>query len=486
MLSRENGWKIFAFAAVFFFAGAIRFPTFFLQHWQGDQSQYVALAMKYDTLGMEGLNLDRVEIRKVTYLEYPDWQFIYPFLLSQNVKGDFFKAYQQFGLEFNDMPLYYKSPLFPAVMAVSHRFFAKPGQPFVVLNTTSRFELKKIEFNIHFFGAQFWAVSVPFFASLGMVVLTFFFARMLFGFRVAVFAMFLMAIHPIDIVTSYKILAEDFVSFFVIAAMYLFYVSREKKDRFVTFLAGVVAGLALLAKQSSVLIFPAVVLYLVYTSGEKWGRPRAWFSLFRNSYLFWYVLGALLISAHWFLKVHEVYGTPFYQPDPHRMMKEDLSGWFGLVSQRPHAFFLFLFNIPYLCPPYIFGHFTFVEFLKNAYRQATDRGRAVVFLWLWVLPFLLFFTFRIESKEERYLLPVYPALAMLSAYGLVSFKDRLERLYSPALARIFVAVLLVATVAWSVPIGMETAFKERFLILEPAKLVRLFYHSILRLLGLVS
>ncbi len=481
-------WLGIAVALVFIFAFGIRFFTFFLQHWQGDQSQYVALAMKYSSLGLEGLNLYQVEIRNETYAKYPGWQFIYPVLLRESVDGDFVRAYKKFGLEFNNLPLYHKSPLFPVALAVSHNLFSGPGQPFVVLNTDADHEPSRISMNIHFFKAQFWAVIVPLASSLLMILLTFFFGRFLFGSRAALYAMLLMAIHPIDIVNSCKILSDDFVSFFVIASLFLFLFSYRKKSLFYTFLSGLIGGFAVLAKQSALLIFPAVALYLLFTGDHKWYLPRAWLAFFRNKYIWCYFLAAILISGHWFLRVYGVYGNPVYQPDANRILKEDLSGWFGLLSHRPHALILFLYNLPMLCPAFVFGHLTFQYFLRELLANGPDNKvrHALLFLWFWILPFVVFFAFRIESREERYLIPIYPALAMLSGYGVSAFQERISKYFSkPILGWIFVIALLVPTVAWSVPIGCETVFKQRFLILEPMKLVDIFYNTAFQFIGCV-
>ena len=442
--------------------------------------------MKYDVMGMDGLNLDQAGVHKIRFTRYPDWMFIYPTLLKEGEKGDFSRAYEQFGLEFNNMPLYYKAPLFPAVLSASHRLFTKPEQPFTVLNTRTDFDMQRIEFNWYFMQAQFWAVIVPMFSSLLVVLMTFFFSRQFFDGRTSLYAMLFMAIHPVDVVTSYKLLTDDFVTFFVIASLFLFFLACKKKNAFIALLAGMTEGLALLSKQSAVLVFPTAVLFFLFTSEEKWFHPRAWILALKSKILWGYFLGAAFISAHWFFKVYQVYGNPFYQPDSSRMLNEDLSGWFGILSHRPHAFLLFLFNIPALCPVFLFGHMTFGYFFNALDPRKADleKNRGLVLLWFWVLPFLLFFTFRIESREERYLLPVYPALAILSGYGFSSFQERIARYFSrPALGRTFAFLFIAGTVAWSVPIGLESVFKERFLILEPAKLARVFYQTAPKTMG---
>ena len=467
---------------IFLSALAVRFNTLFLQHWQGDQSQYVTLAMKYESLGLEGYNLERAAIRQVGYAGYPEWQFIFPMLLEEGERGDFYKAYEKFGLEFNIMPLYYKSPLFPAALALSHQLFAKPNQPFVVAKTHKHEKPTEIRYGKVFLESQFWAAVVPLASNLLVILLTFFFARRLFDTRIAIYAMLLMSLHPVGIVNAYKILADDFAAFFVIAALFSFFLALHKRSYLGMMMAGVIAGLSYLAKPNAILILGTAWSYLVLRQEGGGISPRAWVKATLDPFFILFTAASLFISAHWFLRVYEVYGTFFYQPDSARMFSEDASGWFGVVGERPHMLFLFLFNIPYLCPPFILGHLTLIPFVKALLGriQRTLETDAILFLWLWVAPFFFFFLFRVESREERYLLPVYPALAMLSAYGLAKLQDYLAgRLEHPRVAQAIVGVLLIATMAWSIPMAMITVLTERFIILEPAYYVMYYYRMIL-------
>ncbi len=477
--ARLSERKIFVAAGmILIFAFAIRFLTFFLPHWQGDQSQYVALAMKYDTLGLDGLNLDQIQINQVPFLGSQDWQFVYPVLSKNKGDSDLYRAYEKFGLEFYKLPLFYKSPLFPVVLAVSHRWFAPQGQPFVVTKTLSGDKPRKLYINWFLFKTQFWAVIVTLASSLLTILFVFFFARELFGPRIALYAMFLAAIHPVPLLNSYKILSDDFASFFVITSLFIFYIAHQKKNLFFVFISGAIAGLGILAKQSTILILPSIVLYLFFCDGEKWHRPAAWVNFFKRGYFLWFFLGAFFISAHWFYLVYQVYGNPFFEPDIQNIVNVELSGWHRLLSNRPTGFVLFLMNVPLFCPPYLFGHLSFQNFCKQLLSSVgpESQRRAVLFLWFWVLPMLLFFVFRIESREERYLLPAYPALAILSAYGLSAFQDRFSKHYGKPLFFGSLTVLFLAgAAAWSVPIALESALRQNFLVQHPLKMAKLFY-----------
>jgi hypothetical protein len=102
-------------AIILLLAFLVRSATFWLPHWQGDQSQYVTLAMKLSAEGLRGYHLRETEVRIVTLKDPPNFQVIYP-TLWKGEKGDLIRAYGMHGLSFYDMPLFYKAPLLPAMV----------------------------------------------------------------------------------------------------------------------------------------------------------------------------------------------------------------------------------------------------------------------------------------------------------------------------------------------------------------------------------
>ncbi|MEI8344552.1 MAG: glycosyltransferase family 39 protein [Candidatus Omnitrophota bacterium] len=460
------------FLAVLLFASWSRFYTFFLPHWQGDQSQYVGLARKLDSEGYGAFNLSRLGIEHITFIRYPEWQYIYPVILKEGEPGDFYKAYDMFGIQFNKLPLYHKSPLFPAALVQTHRLLAAYDQPYGVFATKSDFVLKEMPFNYKFAKAQLWASIVPFLSSLGVIILTFFLGRMFFGARIGLLAMFLQALHPVSIVNAYKILADDFASFFATACLILFCYGFSKKSGPIVIVAGMVHGMGILAKQSLVLYLPSFWIFILLTEPMDIKDPRTWLKNILNKYFLLFVAGSLFICFHWLQRVYAVYGDPFFQPNIDSTFVSDKTGWFKQVlTSRPAAIWLFILNIPVLCPLFAFGHLTFFSFIKKIFRSGCENQsrRPVLLMWLCVLSFLMFFVFRVESREERYLLPVYPALSVLSAWGLINVRRWALRRFG--VLRIWIDCFLVALFAWSVlwavSISLESVFWQRFLVLKP-------------------
>ena len=71
-------WVPFLAGLIFLAALGIRSFAFFIPHWQGDEGLYVTLAMKYDSLGLPGLNLEKAQIRQAVLPENPAWRFAFP------------------------------------------------------------------------------------------------------------------------------------------------------------------------------------------------------------------------------------------------------------------------------------------------------------------------------------------------------------------------------------------------------------------------
>ncbi len=460
------------FVAILCSAAWFRVYTFWLPHWQGDQSQYVALAKKIESENYIDFNLSRLKIQRLVFKDYPDWRFMYPVILLNDDPGDFYAAYDRFGLQFNKMSLYHKSPLFPAVLSMSHRLFLGYNKPLGVIATKTYYKFQGIIFNPVFFNMQFWAAIVPFVCSLLTIVLTFFFARHLFGLRTAFMSMALLSLHPVSIINAYKVLSDDLATVCGLTAMYLFYLAAQRGRNFLVFTAGMIAGYAVLAKQSLLLVVPAVWAFQFFSEEAlELKSPRTWARSLMNKNGILFFLGMLLISYNWFELVYKVYGNPFYQPEIKQTFITDRSGWFKTVLQtRPHSLWLFIFNVPLLCFPFIFGHLTIVDFAKKLVagpRCGDSHRRPLLFLWFWIISFLVFFIFRVESREERYLLPAYPAMAILSGYGLERFRRWLATRTGFAAAGTVILVLFLLAALWSVPISFITAFNQRFLVLDP-------------------
>lgn len=456
----------FILAAAFW----VRRQTFWIPHWQGDQSQYVALAMKLDRQGLAGYHLYNVAIRIITIKGTDRWQVIYPTLTENRDVGDIIRAYEMHGLTYYDMPLFYKAPLFPMTLMYAHRILTSGDHPYLIVKTNLREEVLKTRPD-WFFQAQFWAVIVPLVSNLLVILFTYLLGRRLFGDREGLYAAAIMAFNPIGVVSSNRLLTEDFSGFFAIATVWCFLGALRSSSWLGAFGAGLVAGLAILAKQNSILVLGVLCLYssAVALRRADRSRPGPFFAAVFNPYVLCLVAGAAFVSLHWFVKVFQVYGTPIYEPTAQEILKGDETGWHDVLHRRPHAAILYTVGLCYLCPPMLVGY---LSALRSGLGRwiAPVRSSVVwpqVLLWIWFGAFFVFFVTRGESREQRYLLPVHPALAILSASMLAGLRERIAPRSGAWLSEGLVVVFLVLSAWWSVPMALETIFDEKFLILKP-------------------
>jgi 4-amino-4-deoxy-L-arabinose transferase-like glycosyltransferase len=256
-------------------------------------------------------------------------------------------------------PVSYKPPLFAAALNLSHRWFTKGNQPYLIVMTNLREGVRTADKKLLelFYKAQFWAVIVPLASNLIVVFLTFFLGRLLFHERAGLIAAYMMAIHPVGIVTSNRVLIDDFLSLWVILAFLIFYWVYHRNSFLGSFASGIALGMALLSKQNAILLLPAMWLYVFCVSRK----------IFSPHFMIFAVTG-IFLSASWYLRVYQTYGTPLYHPGYKTMveMSKTVSGeWFTLLAKRPHPAILFSVGIPYLCPPMIFAYATLVDFWND-------------------------------------------------------------------------------------------------------------------------
>lgn len=452
--------------SVFLFAFYVRSNTFWLPHWQGDQSQYVALAMKIAKQGMRGYHLREVSIHVRRFPQYPGWKLIHPGLTPKGEEGDLFKIYKRLGFEYYNVPFYYKSPLFPATLALSHKLFTKGNHPFVVVQTNLGEEAAKLRPQI-FFLSQAWAVIVPLGASMLTLLVIFFFANKIGGARAAIYASFSWAIHPISILTSQHLFTEDLMTLLAALSLFLFARFYEKKVKLGVWFAGCVGGYATLANQKAILLIFALWIYTVITNEIKFSDVKSLHKKFFNKYFLLYAFGMYFISAHWFYKVMTIYGNPFFQPS--LMDQPDVTGWYFLVRNRPPAVILYTFGIAYLCPPFFAAFFSLKKFVKDGIEciQAKKQESNIVLLWSVIIVYVMYYQFFGRGLEHRYFLPAYPAYAILAGLYLEKFRCWINsRFVQRFYGDIVLVVIFGAAIAWAVPLALDTIFDERLLIIS--------------------
>jgi hypothetical protein len=457
---------VFCLVVVLVFAFMLRRHTFDLPHFRGDQNHYVALAYKLDTLGISGYNLRGVDI----YIkrDQPD---LVRLAITQG-KGNILQGLEAANITYYDQPLHHMPLGFPAAVMISHRIFAS-GEPYFLVKSTGFDEiiytapgsktLRDIKIDPMVLQKQFYSVIVPLASSLFLILLVYFLGNVLYADKtVSLIAAYLMAISPIDILTSQKLWADDLTAALSLFAVIL-YLKAEKENRlFTALLGGLACGLAAITKQSGAFVLIIISLWH-YISNFKniFSRQTAVKTIFYHP-LALFILGFAAGSGYWFYKVYITYGSPIYMPHQPGIATTALTDWFKTVGYRPWN--VYLAGIPYqnplFLPAYLSPLWLWLD-KKNA--------RQTLLLIIWIAVFLYIFQVYLGGggKEHRYMLAAYPAFAVAGSYIAVKIKNYLDNHIRFRAGSALLLLALIASALWSVPMAYETLFKNEALIMKP-------------------
>jgi len=165
-------------------------------------------------------------------------------------------------------------------------------------------------------------------------------------------------------------------------------------------LAGAALGLCVLAKSpSAVLLFGAVLVAygLLKRSPARW-RAFGWL---------WALVPLLAVMAPWYVAMYLRFGSTF-------LSEFLLAGNLGRFMAAEHTRSV---TPIYYLPIIVVGFLPWTAMLSGAIRSAWRRGHEAVIPLLWAGLSFLFFSAS-QSKLPGYILPVFPALALLIAFDL--------------------------------------------------------------------
>lgn len=131
-MKNKSNVHIFLLILIILFAGWSRKNVFWLPHVSGDEVHFVGLALKLDSLGMDGYN-----IRGLDYAEHSpdDTITLMQYTLSpESDRGMMLDDMYRVGRGYYDNPLYLNTPGFPYLLMLSQRLFS-PAKGYAVSST---------------------------------------------------------------------------------------------------------------------------------------------------------------------------------------------------------------------------------------------------------------------------------------------------------------------------------------------------------------
>lgn len=340
------------FVSILFFALVLRTAIFFIPHNETDELIYLTLADKVSK-------------------DFFDYTLQGTPLLSKLPQGTY------------DHPLFLRPPLFVYLLAFLRTFHAE--------------------------------LLLPLLSGLAVLCITFSITKKrAAGDHFALLAFLLVAFCPILLFASVRILIDIFLTLLVSLTVLLCTLATERKTNILFALLGATFGLAVLTKETAVLVLP-VLVYLIFKSGVTWNQFR---------YLLFFGITALLISSPWFYYFYKVNGVFFLGTE---ISEENLRIPFVNMMVNRSWYFYFL-HLVLLAPIYVFGYFAIVERVRNKECLAE-----VIWVLSYFIP-LTFYGLSGQGYQTRYILPAVPALAILTAESLYRLGHRAEILTVALLA----------------------------------------------------
>ena len=463
---RRRGGTVLIVLVLLGVALYLRSDGYLMPHLRGDQRFYIGSAMKLSREGIADYSLRGVDLR------LRDEYFAYFEPASDGSHGNILRRMADNENRYYDVPLATTPPLLSYTLVLSHGVFA-PGEPFAIPHRPWQYDNPRYT-RWQYARAQFYALVVPQLSSLLLILVVFLLGRFLFGREAAVWAAALMVICPTDILCAQEVWADDLTALFVALSVLLYLQARQRGKILLSLLAGVSAGLAATAKPTGGFIVFAICLYQLWLvlrgpgNGRRNGRRnRRWWSRIADRYIVTFLLAGFVTLLPWYGLITATYGTPWYRGSAALLASE--SAWFHLLRERSP--FIYLVNIPAQTPLFFLAFYVVIDLLRRPARlwQRGDHdGRAhhekllILFLWLAVFLYLNW-----GHKEERYLLPAIPAMALLSGWYIHRIRAKLDGRFGRHVGTIVVLLAIILCAIWSIPLAREVVVSDGALIRFP-------------------
>jgi 4-amino-4-deoxy-L-arabinose transferase-like glycosyltransferase len=303
-------------------------------------------------------------------------------------------------------------------------------------------------------------VSVVF--SLLSVYAVFEFTRRIYGVKTALVASVLLAIMPGYVWLSRVALIETMlVFFFTVSALFFFLWLREDKTLFLL-LSGLTFGLGVLTKYQTI-VLAAVMLTSLVVLGRGYLRKK-----FRKIPLL--IIIALLVIVPWVLVSYQIYASKMLEQwfyalntgNPDKALYSTGLGrfpeWYDAspIWLRVPVFYLLEMAMPYFqsypgpSPIHPISIVLYGVGLTGLVLLAWRRKPADKYLLVWFFVVYVFFT-AIPNREWRYMMPVFPVLALSAATLVISALRKAQKTWrNPQLSINKKRVVQVAAVALAV------------------------------------
>ena len=253
-------------------------------------------------------------------------------------------------------------------------------------------------------GVSEWMSRLPSAISgFSIVLAVYFFAKKRLGKSSAFIAALALLTTVHFLYYSRAAMIDIMVTLFVTSALFLYYVARHSNRTYLWALSGLSIGLAVMSKGViGLLPFPIIALYEVYNIFFLHDKPVA--SLFCRYLIL--ALYSLVAMLPWHLYMYARFGQEFFDSYiGYHVFERATSAIEG--KGQPFYWYLIVLKVSMR----IWFVALIPAFFCSVYK-AFKKDRLIAFLVIWVSFVLLFFSSS-ASKLIWYIIPIYPAAALL-------------------------------------------------------------------------
>jgi asparagine N-glycosylation enzyme membrane subunit Stt3 len=290
--------------------------------------------------------------------------------------------------------------------------------------------------SLRIFGQNEFAARFPSaLCGLLTVLATYVIARKLYGRRTGLISALILGTSAGFVLQSRIILTDMLLTFCLTAALGSFIVAAGREGRrsraLPWYLFYLFCALATLAKGLIGMVFPAAIIFFYLLLSKRW-RLLSDMRLIPGLLLF------LAVAAPWFVAVS------LRNPEFARFffIHEHFERFTSTVHGRYQPFWFF---IPVLLGTMLPWSFFIPGVLVRAWRdRCHEEGRAGLYLLLWTVIIFLFFS-KSGSKLIPYILPIFPALAILIGNRIDQMSDGRGREIKGTMLALGLVLVLLGT-----------------------------------------
>jgi hypothetical protein len=245
----------------------------------------------------------------------------------------------------------------------------------------------------------------------------YFIAKTIFDRQTGIIAMFLVSMYPLIFESSRQYSLDFPLTAVVALSIFILLKTAYFTNTFFSILLGIISGIAMLIKGQFVLFFiwPLIVILsgCLFKKSEKKNFKTILFNV-----IIFFIIAAATASIWWFNKLG-IAGRGFIE---HIMSKNKFLESKTVMDM--YSFDFYFYHLRKLVSSSI-GYPLSAVFIISLFYLTKSRFKYKVLMMAWILvPFILFSVLFV-IKHDRFLMPILPAIAILSALGIRQLKSKI-------------------------------------------------------------